>query len=95
MTQIDRSLIVRDVAKVINWRMLAGFVASTVLTISSVVWTAASLYYNNKREINDVRFSVEKVKEECANENRIQDNKINYLSERATRLEQAMFPIKR
>lgn len=55
MTHFDRQQITREIVKSLNWRMVAGFMASTVITVSSVVWTIASLYYRNEAKIRDVQ----------------------------------------
>lgn len=69
MTYHDRREIIRDLAKYYNWRLLGGFLASTVITVSSIVWTAATLYYNNKAEIEDLRIRAD-------NANSMQDYRI-------------------
>lgn len=69
MTYHDRKEILRDFARYYNWRLMAGFLASTVITVSSIVWTAATLYYNNKAEIEDIRV-------QNANHDQMQDYRI-------------------
>lgn len=80
MTQQDRSYIIKELAKENNWRMLAGFIASTVITVASVVWTGATYFYGNKADIKEA-------KDECRRENAVQDQKINGNTKSIERIE--------